>query len=155
MRRRRNRRASELSPNLTSLIDVTFLLIVFFVLVSRIIETENIELNLPAPSEPPTMQPGQEQQVVVNVVPAAGGTTTGYRVGEREFSAGGAGLQALTQHLAGLYAGNPQLSINLRADRGTHYAQVQPVVEAVADAARLAGVAALKPRISIVVLKDS
>lgn len=157
MRRRRGRSTAELTPNLTSLIDVTFLLIVFFVLVSRLVETENVNLNLPAPLKPPTMLPGKEQQVIVNVVPAPGqgGVAASYRVGERTFSTEPAGLRAMTQHLAGLYAANPYLSVNLRADRRTQYSYVRPVVEAVADAARMAGVAALKPRISLVVLRES
>jgi biopolymer transport protein ExbD len=155
MRRRRGRSTAELTPNLTSLIDVTFLLIVFFVLVSRIVETENVNLNLPTPAAAPTMLPGKEQQVIINVVPAPGGLASSYRVGERTFSTEAAGLKSLTQHLAALYAANPHLSVNLRADRNTHYTYVRPVVDAVADAARLAGVAALKPRISLVVLRES
>lgn len=155
MRRRRGRSTAELTPNLTSLIDVTFLLIVFFVLVSRIVETENVNLNLPTPASPPTMLPGKEQQVIVNVLPAPDGLAAGYRVGDQTYSIEPDGLRSLTKHIAALYAANPHLSVNLRADRGTQYAHVRPVVDAVADAARMAGVAALKPRISLVVLRES
>ena len=37
------------AANLTPMIDVTFLLIVFFVVVSQIVEVENVEMELPRP----------------------------------------------------------------------------------------------------------
>ena len=43
------RQNAELSANLTPMIDVTFLLIIFFVVVSQIVEVENAELDLPRP----------------------------------------------------------------------------------------------------------
>ena len=48
----------QVQANLTPMIDVTFLLIVFFVLVSQIVEVENVDLNLPAPREPASVLPG-------------------------------------------------------------------------------------------------
>ena len=42
----------QVQANLTPMIDVTFLLIVFFVLVSQIVEVENVDLDLPTPREP-------------------------------------------------------------------------------------------------------
>ncbi len=50
--------------NLTPMIDVTFLLIVFFVLVSQIVEVENVELRLPELGDPVTELPGEEQRSV-------------------------------------------------------------------------------------------
>ena len=47
MSRIHKRGTAELHANLTPMIDVTFLLIVFFVLVSQIVEVENVELKLP------------------------------------------------------------------------------------------------------------
>ena len=39
---------AKIEANLTPMIDVTFLLIVFFVLVSQIVEVENVPMSLPA-----------------------------------------------------------------------------------------------------------
>ena len=63
---------AEISANLTPMIDVTFLLIVFFVLVSQIVEVENVEMELPKPTEPLTEKLGEEQRAVINVVPEEG-----------------------------------------------------------------------------------
>ncbi len=42
---------AEVRANLTPMIDVTFLLIVVFVLVSEIVEAESVEMKLPVPVE--------------------------------------------------------------------------------------------------------
>ena len=137
----RQRERAAIEPNLTSLIDVTFLLIVFFVLVSRLNEIENIDLNLPHPKDAATMLVESEQQVIISVMPAPSGQTTGYRVGVNDFAADAAGVEAMTAHLAELYQMNPGLNVNLRADRSTHYEHIEPVVQAVALAARAAAAA--------------
>ena len=51
------RGTAELHANLTPMIDVVFLLIVFFVLVSQIVEVENVEMRLPELVEPATQPP--------------------------------------------------------------------------------------------------
>ena len=58
--------------NITPLIDVVFLLIIFFMLVSRIVADENVPMVVPALDDPKTYEPGQIEKIVVNVVPAAG-----------------------------------------------------------------------------------
>jgi biopolymer transport protein ExbD len=143
-----------IEANLTPMIDVTFLLIVFFVLVSQIVEVENVQMDLPRPADPATVKQGEEQRTVINLVPAPGGRIRGYRLGTRTFPAGAAGVEALTAHLSSLYASNPQLAINLRADRGTRYELVAPVMQAITDAAgRVAG-KGVSPRVNLMVVRD-
>ena len=77
---------AELHANLTPMIDVTFLLIVFFVLVSQIVEVESVPMSLPEPLEPLTERLGEEPRAMINVVPAAGGAAAAYRLGTRSFS---------------------------------------------------------------------
>ena len=55
--------------NITPLIDVVFLLIVFFMLVSKIVTEEVPELQLPAPSETQAYREQSENRIIVNVVP--------------------------------------------------------------------------------------
>lgn len=152
---KRRKEPADITANLTSLIDVTFLLIVFFVLVSRINEVERWELELPRPRAPLTEPISDKDRVVINVIPAPGGKVASYRVSLAEFSGDDAGLSAMTAHLTALYQTTPALNVNIRADRATHYEFVEPAMQAVATAARGAsvGAAGAKPHINLVVAK--
>ncbi len=141
--------------NLTSMIDVTFLLIVFFVVVSQIVEVENVDLDLPTPQEPVSELPGEESRVVINVVPGATGKASGYRMAGRMYPAGTQGIEALTESLAARYSENPGLSVNLRADRTTQYVWVEPVFQAVSAAARRCGRTDVTGRVNLVVTREN
>ncbi len=154
MSRLLNRERAAIAANLTPMIDVTFLLIVFFVLVSQIVEVENVDLELPRPQEPASVLPGEAQRIVINVIPAPDGRAGAYRMGGRTFSADTEGLAALGASLAGRYRDNPALRVNLRADRATHYRWVEPVFRAVSAAARLSGRDDVEGRINLVVVKE-
>ena len=145
---------ARIEANLTPMIDVTFLLIVFFVLVSQIVEVENVPMALPEPIEPATERAGDDQRAVINVVPGPGGGTRGYRVGGNSFAQGDIGVAALTAHLRGLFASNPQIAINLRADQSTHYKHVEPVLQAIADAAGSVPEGTVDARVNLVVIND-
>ena len=141
-----------IEANLTPLIDVTFLLIVFFVLVSQIVEVENVPMSLPEPTDPVSQRPGEEQRAVINVIPVANGEIGGYRLGGGVFPAEAAGLEAMTGRLAGLLRANPRLSVNLRADRSTRYEHVEPVLQAISTAAARAGDTPITARVNLVVV---
>lgn len=150
---KRRKEPADLSANLTSLIDVTFLLIVFFVLVSKINEVERWELELPSVPRPLSEIAESEHRVVINVIPAPAGRVASYRVGLAEFQGDDAGLSRMTDHLAGLYHTNPSIDVNVRADRATHYEFVEPVLQAVSTAAHKSGVAGVNPRVNLVVTR--
>lgn len=141
-----------MAANLTPMIDVTFLLIVFFVLVSQIVDLENVDMELPTPKDPATTTITEEKRIVVNVLPE-GERAAGYKVGTRTFPPDAAGSEALRQHLASLFASNPGLSINVRADRDTQYEYIEPVLDAVSKAALGAGIEGFVPRVNLVVNK--
>lgn len=145
--------AAELEANLTPMIDVTFLLIVFFVLVSQIVEVESVAMALPEPVDPMTAPMGEEQRAVINVVPGPGGGAVGYRLGGRAFGTGADGLAALSSRLTELFAANPKLAVNLRADRSTEYRHVQPVLESISSAAAGVPGVAVEPRVNLVVIR--
>lgn len=143
---------ARIEANLTPMIDMTFLLIVFFVLVTQIVDLERVELSLPTPTDPASTQPGDEQRTVINVVPEGDtGRARSYRVGARAFPPTDEGLERLTEHLAGLYATNPALRFNLRADRSVQYEWLHPVLQAVSAAASQAET---KPRLNLVILRE-
>lgn len=144
---------AQISANLTPMIDVTFLLIVFFVLVSQIVEVENVPLALPELDEPASQVAGEEQRIIVNVVPGIGGAAIGYKVSSTQFSADDDGLAGLRNHLAGVYVQTPAIGVNLRADRFTEYEHVEPALQAIGDAARMAGVTGAA-RVNLVVIRE-
>lgn len=151
----RRRTAALIEPNLTSLIDVTFLLIVFFVLVSRLSEVENVDMDLPAPANTASVALEAPRQVVVSVLPGVDGAAAVYRVGVIDYPPTPAGLDAVTANLLELYRANPDLNVNLRADRAIHYEHVEPLMQAVSRSARLANTANARPaRLNLVVTRD-
>ncbi len=152
---KRRKSPADITANLTSLIDVTFLLIVFFVLVSKINEVERWELELPSMRNPLSQPVEGENRVVINVIPAPGGNVAGYRVGLAEFTGDEVGLARMTDHLAGLYQKNPAVDLNVRADRATHYEFVEPVLQAVSTAANKSNAAGVKARVNLLVTRGS
>ncbi len=149
-RRRRNQELATVEANLTPLIDVSFLLVVFFVLVSRIGDAEQAALALPSVAAGSAVRAEEDARIVVNVLPGEDGIAIGYTVAARQFSATPEGIAALAERLAEAYRENPKLSVRLRADRSTHFEWVEPAMRAVSTAARLAGGGAL-PRLDLVV----
>jgi biopolymer transport protein ExbD len=147
----RRRGPADIHANLTPMIDVTFLLIVFFVLVSQIVEVENVELELPELPDPASAMAGEEQRVVVNVVPALDGTARAYRTGGVSFPADADGAIALGAAIERRFASAPNLRVSFRADRRTEHASIQPALDAIANAARRAGAA---PRLNLVILRE-
>lgn len=155
---KRRKDPADLTANLTSLIDVTFLLIVFFVMVSKVNEVERWELKLPAVRDALSQPVEGDNRVVINVVPDASGRIAGYRVGLSEFTGDETGLSRMTDHLAGLYQQNPAVDVNVRADRATHYEFVEPVLQAISTAAGKAVAAsgsgdAAAPRVNLLVTR--
>ncbi len=153
MARTHRHEPTRIAANLTPMIDVVFLLIVFFVLVSQIVDLENVKMDLPVPIDPASEMADDERRVVVNVEPTSGGRVAGYRLGARFFGADTAGLKELSTTLASLYQDMPDMRVNLRADRSTHYQWVQPALEAVARAARQAG-RDIVPGVNLVVVRE-
>jgi len=142
-----------IEANLTPMIDMTFLLIVFFVLVSRIVESESAEMDLPILPDPRSAAPEEEQRVVINVVPGSGGTVEEYRVGAATFPSGSLGMESLQRHLAGLLRVRPDAILNVRADRDTRYEHVEPVMDAIARASGQAGGDA-RPQVNLMIIRE-
>ena len=141
--------------NMTPLIDMAFLLIVFFVLVSQVASAEFVQLELPRPGSDAAQRPDDRQRIVVNVVPARDGGAAGYRLGKREFAPDPQGLRELVATLARAMKGQPGVEVNIRADRSTAYSWVRPAMDAVADGLAESGIDRSRARIRLVVLGGS
>lgn len=132
--------------NMTPLIDVTFQLIIFFMLVSNIVSEENPEMIVPDLINPKTRELGEVERITLNVEPMPfdlkdrsnrnpldhpGEATqvkisiTGYGTGETE---------AIRAALVEARQANPETSVVLRADAALYYREVQPVMDAIVSA---------------------
>lgn len=111
------RRTDEPELNLTSLIDVVLLLIVFFMLSSTFVQEGRLRVRLPEARDVPVQRPAKEALVVT--VTQGGG----YRVNERDLvNASADTLRAALLKVAGDERGVP---VTLRADgRATHQSVV-------------------------------
>lgn len=143
-----------IEANMTPLIDLAFLLIVFFVLVSQVTGAEHVDLALPRAGAQATGRPGDAKRVVVNVVPGRDGGAAAYRLGRREYAAGTDGLRELVAALAQAMKGEPGIEVNVRADRATAYAWVRPAMDAVSDALAESGIDRERARVRLMVMPE-
>ena len=111
------RRTDEPELNMTPLIDVVLLLIVFFMLSSTFVQEGRLRVRLPEARDVPVSRPAQGA-IVVTVTQGGG-----YRVNERELGNASADtLRAALLKVAGEERGAP---VTLRADgRATHQSVV-------------------------------
>ena len=120
-----------LNANMTPMIDVTFLLIVFFVVVSQIVERDVIPLDLPAPKNAQAMVSNTEHRMVINVVPHHDGGVAGIVVGDHTIAPDDMSkLSTLVEQR--IARGTTE--VHLRADRATKYHFVHQVIEAIRQA---------------------
>lgn len=116
------RRSSE-APNLTPLIDIVFLLLVFFLLTAHFVKDEGIAIQLPQAESAVT---NDDEAVVEVVVEGSGNILVG---GEA------VAVEDLEQRLSEALTGKAKKWVTLRGDK---QAELQSAI-AVLDAARKAG----------------
>ncbi|MEM8739484.1 MAG: biopolymer transporter ExbD [Planctomycetota bacterium] len=131
--------------NITPLIDVVFLLIIFFMLVNNIVSEETVDMILPRVEEPETRPLGEVDRVVVNIAPqpftrAGRAAFPLSHTGEAAYVKVGTGtgsrfevgdLAGITAALRRAKAEQPEIEVLLRADGAVYYGQVQPIMGAV------------------------
>ena len=106
--------------NLTAMIDVLFLLIIFFVVGTKFIESERqIDLEVPRVKDRANL-PAAEQRKIVNV----------YEDGEITLDHKPLGLDDLTRQLAAARGENKQQGVLVRGDAGARFEQVAKVLNA-------------------------
>ena len=119
--------------NMTPMIDVVFLLIIFFMLVGRFISAENVPLQLPKPEKSQAVKTELTDRSVINCLlarPASPATSpVVYSVGPTRV----ASLDELSARLGAVKAANPNLQVVIRADRRLPYRAVHAVMEVVAE----------------------
>ncbi|MEM6750094.1 MAG: biopolymer transporter ExbD [Planctomycetota bacterium] len=135
------------SLNITPLIDVVFLIIIFFMLVSNLVGEEALPMVLPDLQDPETAELTDENRVVVNLAPEddrtrslaadnshlrAPGFADVLSVGPRRFSPGATG--DAEDYLRATVAARPNDPVLLRADGALYYEAVSPVLDAMTRA---------------------
>lgn len=121
------------SFNMTPMIDVVFLLIIFFMLVSTFASAENIPLDLPKPENSQAKNVKLPDRVVINCKPANPADPRSgvvYSVGPNRAE----NLAVIAERLAAAKAAYPNTRAVIRADKRLPYAAVREVMRTVADA---------------------
>ncbi len=121
-----------LSFNATPMVDVIFLLTIFFMLVSRFSSAEQVPMQLPQPDDSRAGVARLADRVVINCRPADPTDPTGqlalYSVGPNRPEP----LSVISDRLAAMRRLVPGLAVVIRADRRLHYAEVRAVMQEVA-----------------------
>lgn len=132
--------------NITPLIDVVFLLIVFFMLVNNIVAEEQVKMLVPNLTEPETQELGEVEKLTISLVPPGGqrGENPLILPGAAEPVAvqvgplqrfGPQDYEGITAAVAErLAATKGELEVVLRADAGLMYESVEPIMAAVTAA---------------------
>ena len=126
---------------MTPMIDVTFLLIVFFVVVSQIVDSDAVSMDLPSPDHAVAGIPDMQNRVVVNIIPLENGEVAGLLVGG--YTIGWQSMDELTAIVDTSLRGGAT-EVHLRADRATKYTYVHQVIEAIRNVG-------LSPRLQLVI----
>ncbi len=132
--------------NITPLIDVVFLLIIFFMLVNNIISEQSVQMIVPQLDEPTTRELLDDSgRIIVNIAPAEyahserqgnpllfDGEARFIRVGLQTFAADD--LDGVTAALVEAKEAFPDAEVVLRSDGALYYGVVQPVMGAITRA---------------------
>jgi len=129
-------RKKSLQLNLTSLLDIVFQLIIFFIMVTNFAAADLPDL------EPPEATKAFESEYpftrIVNIVPDKGtpGRADHVLVAGRELPISENGMTTLTNMLKQEQDQRPndKLRVRLRVDKSLHFQQVQPVMQAITGA---------------------
>ena len=139
--------------NITPLIDVVFLLIIFFMIVSKIVSDERIPMIVPQLQDPQARELQTERTIIVNVAQqsanvdqrkdmmagpdkythlAGPGEAAYIKVGAyKQFPVNEQGLNSLKQLLRNQNAQRKEVEVLLRADSALYYKAVAPVMNAI------------------------
>jgi biopolymer transport protein ExbD len=135
---------AEVRLNMTPLIDVVFLLMIFFLLVAQIQRVARVEMDVPDIASAAAYRTADDDALVINVVPTQRVDAEGgwYRLGTRTFPGDADGLLALETAVRRAAAARglitnapdtaataaPDHAVLIRADRAEDYARVEPVL---------------------------
>lgn len=125
--------ASRVAFNFTPLIDVFFLLTIFFMLVAKFTASEQIPLQLPNPDESQAKATRSRERVVINCrlseMSEAGTPVVAYSLGPNPTES----LAGISDRIAAMKSTTPDLNVLIRADRRLAYEDVRAVMRVVSQ----------------------
>ncbi len=124
----RRRVSSAFGLNMTRMIDIVFLFIIFFMLVSQFSSAEHVKVELPDPYKSLARDVTVPEKVVLNI-------QLGEDYGPPTYSLGALRLESLgelAERLEKQQAAQPELQVIVRADRGVEYLYVREALEVLA-----------------------
>ncbi len=127
-----------MGANLTPMIDMTFLLVVFFILISRISEVEQIPMELPEPRNAFSTLPSDQLRAIVNLPADDEGAATNLHLNADIFNSDDNGHREFSKALAVLLSRNSELEVTLRADKRLPYSKVLVTMNAISEAGSIA-----------------
>ncbi len=131
--RDRRRETPTIGFNATPMIDVIFLLTIFFMLVTRFSSAEQIPMDLPKPARSQAKVTRMPDRVVINCrlggLAAGSDRTVLYSIGPNQPES----LAVIADRLAALKSESPSIKAVVRADRRLHYVDVRAVMQVVAE----------------------
>ncbi len=113
---------------MTPMIDVTFLLLTFFMLASHFAAAEKTDVDLPKPDDNQAVNPRIKQKIIINVLYAGPQSEPALMLGPVPV----ASLSELAGRLEVIGRDNPGREVLLRADRRLGYGQVRRVMQVIA-----------------------
>ena len=119
------------SFNATPMVDVIFLLTIFFMLITRFSSAEQIPMELPKPEHSQAKVTRMPQRVVINCRLAGlegPGALATYSLGPNRPES----LAVISDRLAAMKQESPNLEVVVRADRRLPYGQVRAVMKEIA-----------------------
>ena len=118
--------------NLTPLVDVIFMLTIFFMLVTRFSSAEQVPMELPKPDHSHAQVVRMPERVVINCRLAATTEheerTVLYSIGPNQPES----LSTISDRLAAMKVQSPGMKVVVRADRRIRYAHVRAAMRAIA-----------------------
>lgn len=118
--------------NLTPMIDVTFLLIIFFMLVSQITQSEVDPIHVPRPTDSQAREMKYTNKLIITLVHDGEGGVRRYKVGSR-LATDMEQVRAIAEESHRLAeAEGERLDVIVRADRDIRYRHVRPLLETLA-----------------------
>jgi len=125
-------RRKPLAFNMTPMIDVVFLLIVFFLVSSHLVRQEaQLPLELPRAESGPTAVDEEGERIIVNVLPQGRILLAGAPVNPQQLQQR---LAARLERFREEHRSRDDLEVRIRSDRSVPYANIEPILLACARA---------------------
>jgi biopolymer transport protein ExbD len=114
--------------NMTPMIDVVFLLVIFFMLVSQFSSAEHVEIEVPDPYDSQATEVTIPEKVIINVQYMGEDLPPAFLIGSLNLDS----LDELSRRLQRQHKESPDLEVVLRADKRVPYRYVRQAMQVIA-----------------------